>query len=165
MISSINILRSVLETIPSKPLVKIGYWKEVSSDLALMGLDKDNDGKKFPLIIVNINATYEAGSTLQIESFKNIKFYLIEESDQLTGTIERLSATFESTLFPLRDEMLKFMKRSGKFNMMQKNNLLQFERTEQLIPYINGESKDQNKLNEIVDCIEITFKELHIKQN
>lgn len=163
MISSLNILKSVLESIPSKPTIMLGYWTEIANDLVLMGLDKSKDGTKFPLIVVNTFAKYETGTVVRETSFKNIKFYIINEASETAGFIDRVSSTYENSIIPLRDEMLHTMVRSKKFNLSQKDNLLEFEREEQMFPFLLNEGKSQNKTNEVVDTLELTFKELRIK--
>lgn len=163
MISAIKTLKAVLESIPSNPTIKIGYWNEISNDLSLMGLDKSKDGTKFPLIYVNTFCSFDSGEVVRENSFNNIRFYIITEAELNDGFVDRISSTFETTIFPLRDEMIHTMIRSKRFNIAQNSNLLEFEKSEFMYPYLFGEKQNQNKFNEVIDTLEITFKKLRIK--
>lgn len=159
-----KILTDICYTIPSHPTVVCGYWTEVRNSLAQMGYDKSKDGTKYPLIIINTNVVFKDGDVLYngVE-LDGIRFYLVCQADLKENFAQKMENRYESIIFPLFDEMIETFELSNKIRFYNKKSMKTIECEKTLYPYLNTNNKDQNQIYDIVDAMEVKFKDFKLK--
>ncbi len=164
MVNVFKILTDICELIPSKPTVVCGYWTEVRNSLAQMGYDKTKDGTKYPLIIINTNVVFKDGNVLfNGAELDGIRFYIVCESDIKESFTQKMETKYKNIIFPLFDEMIETFELSNKIRFYNKISMKTIECEKILFPYINTDNKEQNQIYDVVDAMEVKFKDFKLK--
>lgn len=152
-----QIIQSIVERISPEPRFMFGNWVEISNNLSLLDNDKDNDGTKYPLIVMNNDFEEKQGEEIGVYSQFEANFYLITEANADDDSTTRLSTTYTDVLYPLKDKFIKVLFQSPLLVWD-----LEFLPNEKVLPctiknlyYLSNENKQQNKLNDIVDAMSI----------
>jgi len=141
-----------------------GYWPEISNGLLRMGVDKSLDGLKYPLIVMHSSIIEHRGTAQRYLAEIDCKFVLIAETKPNYSTLDRIANIYEPVLYPLYASFLDALSSSHLLDLSQKDNLGQIKHDKQDLFYMGSELKNQNQLSDIVDAIELTFKNLKIRK-
>jgi len=165
MVNVFKILKDACSLIESDPSVVYGYWIDVRNALASLSYDKTKDGTKYPLIIINAGTTGISGEVMfEGEKLDSLRFYLITQAKLNESFENKMLNRYEAILFPLLDDMIKALEKSNKVRFYNKNSMKTYEYEYTLLPYIKTDEKEQqNQLHDIVDAMEIKFKNFTLK--
>lgn len=164
MINPITILSTELAKITPQPTILLGSWDEISAQLAMVGLSGIMPSGRYPAILIPIGYEYEYGTSITHEcEIENIPIYLITDTASNKTLSARYSSTYESVLYPLVETIEEILIKCNKFSMSVdgRNNKVSRKIVEH--PYDIKANKDQNKVKDIVDCLELRYPSLKLK--
>lgn len=157
-----SIFEDLVDNMTSNPSFSFGYWPEIHQELLLKGKNKANDGTKYPLIVMHSDFEEKRGEQNYILAEINPKFYLITESKQNYTTAQRITLVYNTVLYPLYEEFMTALKSSG--DLISGTGLRDFEHTKKDLFYLGSLNANQNKISDVVDAIELSFKSLKIRK-
>jgi hypothetical protein len=154
MKSAIKIIKEVVNQMDNPPRFIAEGWDESSSLLSYLEFDHENDGKKYPLLILDPYFEEECGIESASESSFNAIFYFITETQSEYTTEQRIDNVYTPILYPLLVDFIYTAFRSGKF-VFDKNpvmsNEIRLEHKKEHLWYA------PNRLNDIVDALKINL--------
>lgn len=119
--------------------------------------------KKYPLIALFQDFDEGKGKRLDVCSEVNLHIIIATLTDQTLLAKDRYIASFKPILYPVYDEFLIQIKKSGFF-IVSDERLIPHTKTDRLYWGRNGLFGQNNNLfNDYIDCIEITNLNLKIK--
>ena len=140
------------------PYYDFTNWKSEANELT----EKDNAPKykqqKYPLIYLLLNIKESRDNQAYHSSIDNVNLYLVVPTDKVKSDEWRHNNTFP-TLRALYDELIEAIK-SNK-NILIDGNFISHDYEE--IFFMGKEDRNQNKLNDYVDCIHLQFANLRTK--
>jgi hypothetical protein len=152
-----SIFSDIVKTINPSTRFIFGNWIEISNNLALLELDKSNDGLKYPIIVMH-NDFDEVDEDKVTCTNIEPTFYIITEAINDETSAVRLSTTYANVIYPLWDKF-KFALFDSNLLVWDNENNLETEKylpcTRKNLYYLTNETKEQNKLNDIVDAMSI----------
>lgn len=164
MAYNLSIIQDVLAKMPSKPYIHAVYMVDAGKELALKDIGIFKKESKYPLIIVNKN--YEEilpKDKVCSVWLKNVRIYVITSKTDANLEYDKRERTVLQPLFNnLTEEVLETIKKSCKFNLTNKGHNTQMPCVVKRIPFMLTGGKEQNNINEIVDCMEINFEYLKV---
>lgn len=157
-----SLIQSVLRTMPSEPFVLATYMNDASKEL-YQYVSANKATTVYPMILLNKNyKDTEPQDNCSLVWLQDVSIYIIVSTDNTITYEQREADVFETILFPLKEELIKTMQRSFKFNFTNKGNNTMVLHDCTRMPYILSENVSQNKLNDVVDCLEVKFNYLKI---
>lgn len=164
MINPILILIAELEKLDPKPTILLGSWEEISSQLSTIGISGVLPSGRYPAIVIPIGFEYAFGTSIINEAeISDIPMYLITDTRANVNLTTRYSSTYGTILYPLAEKLEQRLIKSNKFDIWVKdmNNEISKKVTEH--PFDIKGTKDQNRVKEVVDCLEIRYDKIKIK--
>lgn len=171
MITAIDTFTEIVSKMPSSPRFYSDNWQGVANTMSSLGLNHDNDGTHYPLIVLDTNYSSEEGGNVGLDNMFNAKFYFINRTQSNYNTVDRENLSYKANLYPLMNEFLFYCLRSAKIVFDSEpfakghidslgNYNVFMQKTVEKLPYLKGKDSKQNKLNAIVDAlaVEITIK-------
>lgn len=144
-----------------KPYFRYEKWLAETNRIQNMTDKIIKQHKRFPLmfLLLDINEEWDRDEQIDV-SYKNAKFFLIEKTDNQAGEYaeERRNETFIPVLYPLHDSFIEQLKANE--NIYVQNDRL--PRTKYDRYFLGTEDNNQNKLNQYVEAIELTFDSIDL---
>lgn len=167
MIDGFNVIKNICIDAELVPTVCLGYWNDVVNQLSVMGYDKTKDGEKYPLIIINTNSKQTNGDSLVNSCvFDEIRIYIACEAVIGESFEDKMLNRYKSILYPIYDSLMNAFFLNRNVNISSNNSYKLSTDTVTLYPFLNNVDSSQNKINDIVDALEIkikNFKLINIK--
>jgi hypothetical protein len=153
--SPIEVISDLVEKNTLLPRFLCANKIEFSREFAALDLDKENDGIKYPAILMDSNFDEDKGNETGILSTFTTSFYFCAESTQEALPLERLENVFNVTLYPLELEFLKTLFRSTRFVFdadinMQKLNFIKRK--------VTNLYDAENINNDVIDVLKIKLE-------
>lgn len=164
MINPISILVAELDKLDPKPTILYGTWEEISQQLAMSGISSVSPSGRYPAILIPIGYEYNYGDSIihEVEVLK-IPMYLIVDTAPNKSLTQRYETTYKNTLYPLAEKIEQRLLKSNKFDMSVTGMNNEIKKTVRELPFDTRTNKEQNKIKDIVDCLELTYDSLKIK--
>lgn len=140
------------------PFFYFGYWKEIASTL----MAKKQTAYSLPAIILHADYKSEDGETYLHKSDIRPTIYIVVETNPKWSSSDRIAQNYEGKLRPLYNLLISEVKRSHSFDLWSSGKE-QMKHTYTELLYMGTEGKEQNKLNDFIDAIEIKFDGLKIR--
>lgn len=138
-----------------KPIsFKFGYWSTVAAELLNEGRSKALTDMRFPLIFLNADIQEKDSDFRTIEI--NPTFYIITQTEAKYDIDTRLEMIYKTELYPIYKDFIKAIRKSHKFWIYGG----QVPHDKKDMFYLQNLAANQNKINMIVDAIEVRFNKL-----
>lgn len=135
-----------------------GYVKELNETLIQMSKSPEMYDKRFPLVWLMQPFTIEE-QPLVYGSVGELRMYIMTGTQKGYKSYQRQAQVFDPVLYPIRNELVRQMK--GRNELSTYPSRWEYSFTDY---YYWGEDA-QNVLNDIVDTIEVRFRNVFIKNN
>ena len=160
-----TVIKRALEQMATPLPVSFGYWITVVNELSLQSLDQSKDDTTYPRIIVQANFTESRNESNLYEADARVNIYIVDETIEDYTTGQRIENVYEPILYPLYDDLIYTLYRSGLFVWDDSNLPLgNVPHDKKDLFYIGVLDSNQNKLNNTVDAIEISIPNLRIRK-
>ena len=143
--------------IPQLPNFYYGYWPEVANILAI----KSQNSYAFPAIILHANIPDKAGADYRYSKEISPSIYIVSQTKPTYSGIDRIENIYKPILYPIYERLIQEVKNSKYFNLIENGREIVPHNVSDLL-YLNSEAKNQNKLNDFVDAIEVKFDSLKV---
>lgn len=162
-------IQLIVSLMPSKPRFYSDNWQGVANTMAKLGRDPEQNGKHYPLIVLDTNYSDKFGNQLGVDDTVTAKMYFINTTDVDYTSAQRDALSYDAIIIPLMNEFLFYALKSAKlifdiepFPKAFKNSLGVYEvfmpiKTNKL-PFLKGKDVTQNKLNAKVDALELEIE-------
>lgn len=145
--------------------ISFGYWITVVNELSLQALDQSKDDVTYPRIIIQADFTEDRNDSNLYEAESRVRIYVVDQTIEDYTTDQRIENKYEPLLYPLYDDVIFTLYRSGLFVWDDDNLPLgNVPHKKQDLFYMSNEGQSQNKLNNIVDAIEIDIENLRLRK-
>lgn len=141
----------------NEPYFRWGQWVEISNILSGLGKHNDYAGTKFPLVYLPFVWEEDKQDNLVFNTI-DFDLYLITSTQKNYKSSERLTNSFKNTLVPYYNSLITEMLDNKWFY----NTDRIINHTVKYLPYLGHEEENQNKLNQVVDAIYLSFKNVQI---
>lgn len=167
-----DVLRSVVgivqvdRTRPKQIAYYCGYWNGIETEISTGGrATKMTEADKFPLIFVHAQFDQKKGEAFDILAEINPKIYIIERTKTEYKFQDKIDKVFDETLEPIQNLLIAKMQSSGYFKLDGKNKYPLIQYTRRDLHFDNSDEADQNRLNDYVEAIELSFTKLQVYNN
>lgn len=166
------VLVDIFEAIVQKVSDKIGYVAyqhghllEIVNNLTEMTQTPDTSQLKYPLVALLQDFDEEKGKGEGTDSSVKLWLIIATLTDNSLKAPERYQQSFKPVLYPIYEELLKQIGKSGFFKETNPD-LIKHIKTDRLFWGRNGLlGKQSNVFNDFIDCIEIRDLKLSVKQS
>ncbi len=162
MIYVSEVIESIVTGLSSNCLFMFGNWAEIQKELMLKGAKKGT--QKYPLIILHSEIEETIPNDDRYQAILNLSLYIVTNSGQSLSTSDRLDTVYKTVLYPIYQEFLRDLYFSCYFDFTANPTMGLVPHTKKDLYYYNTASTSQNKLNDVIDAIEIKFKDLKLKR-
>jgi hypothetical protein len=133
---------------------KFGYWPIVAQELINEAKSKTLDGQRYPLIFLNADFSEQMIDYRKIRI--NPTLYIITQTLMNYTVQQRLDNVYKPILYKIYKVFMVALRNSHKFWLFE----AEFMHTRTDLFYLQNLSAEQNKINAIVDAIELKFPSL-----
>ena len=134
-----------------------GYWKEIAQVLNELSSHEDYAGTKFPMIC--LSEFYKLNKTdAQTTNSVDFTLFLLTDSETNYSSQQRDNISFDGILLPVYNALITGILDNKWFRNENREIIHSFEK----LPYMGSEGVNQNKLNEVVDAIQLDFTDTKI---
>ena len=169
MISAINTIESIVNSMESDVTFYADNWEGIRNDIANVQYDKEKDGKDFPIIVLDTNYKREQGNIIGVGLSFDAKFYVVWRTDSEYNNKDRDNESFLKYGYPLKNEFLYYALRSTRImfdiqplpKAYKKNDgefMVSINTIDEKLPYFRGKDVTQNMLNQEVDALSFELK-------
>jgi hypothetical protein len=135
---------------------KFGYWPVIAQELQSEGRSKSMAGMRYPLIM--LNADFDE----QVIDYRKVRinptFYIITQTRANYSIDQRLELVYKPVLYKIYKSFITAIRKSKKFWLFGH----EFPHTRKDLFYLQNLAADQNKINDIIDAIELKFTNLDL---
>jgi hypothetical protein len=160
------IIRDIFANIVSKIKVndidvsfKFGYWTTVANELSSEGRSKILQDTRYPLIFLHADVT-EVSDSRQYVLGTNPSIYIMDQTRKNWNIEERLENVYIPKLYPIYYELIRQIRKCKQIE-----STVDIHRSKKDLFYLQNIDPNQNKINDIIDCIEVKFNDLRIYTN
>lgn len=164
MINPITILIDVLTDVQNPPRVIVGSWEEIAYNIASNGIG-GSTSTVYPIIVIPTGYKYNYGNSLIHECIiDDMPIYLLVDTKSDVELRYRYDSVYKETLYPFAERVEKIILKSNKIDLHEKGMNQEIKKTIKEFPFDMRRKSDQNKLKDIVDCLELTYNTIRIKK-
>jgi hypothetical protein len=135
-----------------------GYVKELAETLIQMSKSPGKFNKKFPLVWLMEPFTIASASP-HYGKIDELRMYIMTDTKREYKSYQRKEITFKPVLYPIKNELMKQLMNRPEFSAYSSDFSFSFT------DYYYWGEDDKSVLNDIVDTIEVRFRNLIIKNN
>lgn len=139
---------------------KYGYVNELAETLIQYGESPAHFDKVFPLIWVEEPFKVKRGIPALFGTIETVRVFIITGTDANLKAEQRMATKFKPVLFPIYHSLLNQLDLSASFSTGAKEVI----KHDYIARYYWGEA-GKNVLNDIVDCLIVTFYDLQVNNN
>ena len=162
MTNPIQLLKHVITSYANPIPVYLGSWEEIAYNMQMKGV---SNSQIYPAIVIPLGYKYSFGESLIHECvIKDLPVYFLTSTKSDENIDNRYNATYNGILYPLVDKFESIILKSNKFDLHVKGMNQEIKRVVTEFPFDSKMKTDQNKLKDIVDCLEVKYESIALKK-